>query len=32
MRTVVSRVEHDGVVGDAEIVELFQEHTDRPVV
>ena len=26
---VIDGVEHEGVAGDAEIIELFQEHADR---
>jgi hypothetical protein len=32
LRAVVGGVDHDGVVGDAEIVELFQKLADLPVV
>ena len=32
MRAVVGRVMHDGVVGDAEIVEQFEQFADMHVV
>ena len=32
MRTVVGRIEHQGVVGDAEVVELLEQLADVPVM
>jgi hypothetical protein len=32
VRAVVGRVQHDGVVGDAEVIDQLQQFSDVPVV
>jgi len=32
VRTIIGGIEHDGVIGDAEIVQLFEKQADVSIV